>query len=186
VRYFKLGTLVGATTAGAANNNDVFPVAPFFVQSISFGRPVHPVSGTNWERVGVAPDIAAPRAQALPAAQAAALTRLMAAASPERKQDYAWALVAAQAAITPFKVDAAALGAYAGQYGARKVWLADTGLAYQREGREATTLTPLAPDLFALGNSPDQRVQFRRAAGRVVGFDIVTADGQRIPAERNP
>ncbi len=186
VRYFKFGTLVGSTTAGAANNDDVFPVAPFFLQSISFGRPVHPVSGTNWERVGVAPDIAAPRAQALPAAQVAALTRLMAAASPERKQEYAWALVAAEAAIKPFKADAAALGAYAGQYGVRKVWLADDGLAYQREGRDATTLTPLGPDLFALGNSSDQRVQFRRADGRVIGFDILTADGQRVPAERNP
>ena len=185
-RYFKLGTLVGTTTAGAANNNDVFPVAPYFVQSISFGRPVHPVSGTNWERVGVAPDIAAPRAQALAAAEIAALTKLMASAPPERKQEYAWALVAAQAAITPFKVDAAALGAYAGQYGVRKIWLADGGLAYQREGRDATTLTPLGADLFALGNSADQRLQFRRADGRVVGFDIITADGQRVPADRNP
>ncbi len=186
VRYFKLGTLVGTTTAGAANNNDVFPVAPYFVESISFGRPVHPVSGTNWERVGVAPDIAAPRPQALAAAEIAALTALSANASPEHKPQYDWALVAAQAQNKPYAVDAAHLGDYAGQYGIRKVTLADGALVYQREGRDPTTLTPLAPDLFALGNTPDQRVQFRRDGGKVVGFDITTADGQRIPADRNP
>jgi hypothetical protein len=185
-RYFKLGTLVGSTTAGAANNDDVFAVAPFFLESISIGRPVHPVSGTNWERVGVAPDIAAPRAQALAAAQVAALTGLMQTASPERKQDYAWALVSAQAEIKPYAIEASALGAYAGQYGVRKVWVDGAGLAYQREGRDPTTLTPLAPDLFALGNAADQRIQFRRTEGRVAGFDIVTADGQRVPADRNP
>ncbi|MEJ0040877.1 MAG: S41 family peptidase [Rhizomicrobium sp.] len=47
VRYFKLGTLVGSNTAGAANNDRVFPIAPFFVQSISTGRPEHPVMHGN-------------------------------------------------------------------------------------------------------------------------------------------
>ncbi|HXC56819.1 MAG TPA: S41 family peptidase [Rhizomicrobium sp.] len=185
-RYFKLGTLVGSTTAGAANNNDVFPIAPYFLQSISYGRPVHPVSGTNWERVGVAPDIVAPRPLALATAEVAALTGLMANAAPERRAQYAWALVAAQAQLTPLKLDAEALGAYAGQYGVRKIWLEDGVLAYRREGREATPLTPLAPDLFALAGNADQRVQFRRAGGRVVGFDLTTADGARIPVDRSP
>ncbi|GAA1459161.1 hypothetical protein GCM10009603_15860 [Nocardiopsis exhalans] len=36
------------------------------------GRPVHPVSGTNWEGTGVVPDLEAATGEAL----AAALTRL--------------------------------------------------------------------------------------------------------------
>lgn len=65
VQQFRLGTLIGATTAGAANNNRLAPIAPGFVVSVSNGRPVHPVSGANWESVGVAPDVAIEPAQAL-------------------------------------------------------------------------------------------------------------------------
>ena len=65
VQQFRLGTLIGATTAGAANNNRLAPIAPGFVISVSNGLPVHPLSGGNWEGVGVAPDVAVDPAQAL-------------------------------------------------------------------------------------------------------------------------
>lgn len=70
VQQFRLGTLVGQTTAGGANNNRLIPVAPGFMLSVSYGRPEHPVSGTNWEGVGVAPDVEVPGDQALDRAQA--------------------------------------------------------------------------------------------------------------------
>jgi C-terminal processing protease CtpA/Prc len=41
VQQFKLGTLIGTRTAGAANNNDFVPIAPGFMLSVSTGRPVH-------------------------------------------------------------------------------------------------------------------------------------------------
>jgi C-terminal processing protease CtpA/Prc len=47
VQQFKLGELIGATTAGAANNNDLLPIAPAFILSISSGRPEHAVSKTT-------------------------------------------------------------------------------------------------------------------------------------------
>ncbi len=65
VQQFRLGTLVGQTTAGGANNNRLIPVAPGFMLSVSYGRPEHPVSGTNWEGVGVAPDVEVSGDQAL-------------------------------------------------------------------------------------------------------------------------
>ena len=58
VQQFKLGDLVGAKTVGAANNNKFIPIAPGFMLSISYGRPVHAVSGSNWEGTGVAPSVA--------------------------------------------------------------------------------------------------------------------------------
>ena len=45
VQQFKLGELVGARTAGGANNNRLVPIAPGFILSVSVGRPVHAVSG---------------------------------------------------------------------------------------------------------------------------------------------
>ncbi|HEY0302665.1 MAG TPA: S41 family peptidase, partial [Rhizomicrobium sp.] len=186
VRYFKLGTLVGSNTVGAAFNDHGFPIAPFFVQSISVGRPDHPVTHGNWERTGLAPDVAAAPGQALAQAQILALTALRAKTTDAaRREDYDWALVAANAALRPLRLDAAALAAYAGKYGTRKIWIADGVLLYRREGREATVLTPLADDLFAMAATDAVRVRFRRDGARITGFDSITADGQAIPAARD-
>lgn len=82
VQQFKLGALIGQTTAGGAHNNRFVPIAPGFVLSVSYGRPMHPVSGGNWEAVGVKPDVEVPADQALERAQIMAREALAAAAKP--------------------------------------------------------------------------------------------------------
>lgn len=57
--------LVGEKTKGGANPNRFFPVGHGLELSLSVGRTVNPVSGTNWEGVGVQPDVATPANQAL-------------------------------------------------------------------------------------------------------------------------
>ncbi len=81
-------------------------------------------------------------------------------------------------------VPPAALDAYVGTYGIRRIWREGTTLMFQREQREPTMLTPMGPDLFALGNTTQIRVQFRRNGGRVVGFDQITKDGVLGSSER--
>lgn len=78
VQQFGLGTLIGQTTAGGANNNRFVPIGPGFMLSVSYGQPQHPRTGTNWEGVGVSPDIKTPADQALERAQALAREALAA------------------------------------------------------------------------------------------------------------
>jgi hypothetical protein len=58
----KTALVVGASTYGAANNNKKFPIAPEFVLSVSYNRPINPISRTNWKGTGVKPDIPVARA----------------------------------------------------------------------------------------------------------------------------
>ena len=51
-------TVVGERTAGAANSSRPVPVAHGFTLVVHFARVVSPVTGTNWEGVGVQPDVA--------------------------------------------------------------------------------------------------------------------------------
>jgi len=51
-------TLVGETTGGGANPGGEMPVNERFGIFIPTGRAINPVTGTNWEGVGVVPDIA--------------------------------------------------------------------------------------------------------------------------------
>jgi hypothetical protein len=66
----KRATIVGERTAGGANPNRYFPLGSGLAVSISIGKTVNPVTKSNWEGVGVEPDIAVPAGSALDAATA--------------------------------------------------------------------------------------------------------------------
>ncbi len=58
-------TIVGERTGGGAHPRIGLRLHPHLEASIPVGRSIHPVTGTNWEGVGVSPDIAVPADDAL-------------------------------------------------------------------------------------------------------------------------
>jgi hypothetical protein len=65
MQALKLATIVGETTGGGANPGGGMPLTPDFGMFMPGGRAESPVTGTNWEGVGVKPDVAVPAADAL-------------------------------------------------------------------------------------------------------------------------
>ena len=59
------GTLVGEKTAGGANPSTRHPIDAELNVMIPFGYPINPITGTNWEGVGVEPDVPCPADEAL-------------------------------------------------------------------------------------------------------------------------
>lgn len=82
--------LVGQKTAGAANPGGFVRVSRHLAIFIPNGRPVDPLTGTNWEGVGIAPDVETDLAQALEIAHRRVLEKLLSdpAADPEAAE--AW------------------------------------------------------------------------------------------------
>jgi hypothetical protein len=70
------GVVVGEVTGGGAHPCRSWSLSPQLELTIPIGRAINPVSGTNWEGVGVTPDVACPAADALERAHALALARL--------------------------------------------------------------------------------------------------------------
>jgi len=158
VQQFRLGTLIGATTAGAANNNELSPIAPGFMLSCSYGRPVHPVSKSNWEGVGVKPDVAIDPKAALDVAQSLALTELLKRtdAKAADRGDWAWALPMAEARLHPPVAVQARLRSLSGQYGKERVLWRDGALYYVRRSGATARLIPLTADgLFTVDGFDD-------------------------------
>ena len=184
IQQFKLGTLIGQTTAGAANNNQLFPVAPFFVASVSVGRPVHPVSHSNWEQTGVAPDVTLPPPSALDQAHAMALKQLLSRATPTQRPAYEWEIAGLDAKLNPARLSETELDAYVGVYGERKIWREGATLKFQRANRPVTELVPMGQDQFGFVNPSPVRLKFRRKDGQVIGFDQVTKDGIVASSDR--
>jgi hypothetical protein len=78
VKHLKRGTVVGEVTAGGANPGGLVYLNANFAAFIATGRAINPVTGTNWEGVGVEPDVKVPAEEALRTAHVDALTRLIA------------------------------------------------------------------------------------------------------------
>lgn len=175
VPYFlqqaKEAIVVGSTTYGAANNNKKFPVPPQFVLSVSYNRPVNPISHTNWEGTGVIPDIKVPGSEALDAAEMDALARLAAkpGVKPEQLAEYKWARDGITAHLHPVTVPRGKLQSYAGKYGTITLRLADDGLRLSRADRprweQDVLLTPMdANGLFAVQGTDTLRVRITPAS----------------------
>jgi hypothetical protein len=162
VQQFNLGELIGAATVGAANNNRLLPIAPNFMLSISFGRPLHAIGNSNWEGVGIAPTVEAPPAQALEIAHSRALKKLSEkeGVTPESLAEYAWASVAVEASLQPPTLTPAHLQSLAGSYGTTKVDFRDGALWLTRPNRPTVRLLPLtAEGLFAVERVDGLRVK---------------------------
>ena len=86
IKNLKRGTLVGEPTWGGANPGEIVRLGPHFAAFISNGRAINPVSHTNWEGVGVEPDVKTSADDAFKTAHVAALTKLIdKETDPERK-----------------------------------------------------------------------------------------------------
>jgi C-terminal processing protease CtpA/Prc len=77
LQAMKRATLVGETTAGAATPGGYRPLAHGFVAFIPMQIVANTITGTNWEGVGVIPDITAPSADALTRAHRLALEAIL-------------------------------------------------------------------------------------------------------------
>lgn len=87
VQTHKLGTIVGAVSAGGANPGGMYRLNGHFAAFIATGRAINPVTHTNWEGVGVQPDSATSAGEALRGAHLMALRRLRKdAGDPDRAQ----------------------------------------------------------------------------------------------------
>ena len=81
LKNLKRATIVGETTGGGAHPGGVRRINDHFGIWLPTGRAINPITGTNWEGVGVAPDIAVDATEALPAAHLDALKKVLAAAA---------------------------------------------------------------------------------------------------------
>ncbi len=73
LQALKRGTLIGAVTGGGANPGGMHRIDDHFAMFVPNQRARNPITKTNWEGVGVKPDIAVPRERALAIAYGMAL-----------------------------------------------------------------------------------------------------------------
>lgn len=173
--------VVGEASYGAANPGGQVGVGEGWSVFVSMATPINPKTRTNWEKVGVQPDIRAAADRALDAAHREALSAVL--ALDANDAEARWVLDALHAPLraTPATDD------LIGRYEELEVEQGDAGrLIIRRDRRLTQTLRALGPDCFVDEDQLELRVEFQRdAQGRVVALSQRRAGGQSTRFERS-
>lgn len=95
LKHLTRAVIVGETTRGGAHPGGVRGLTEHFGIWLPTGRAINPITGTNWEGVGIAPDIAVDSTDALRAAHLDALTKIRATATdPQHRSELDRAIAA--------------------------------------------------------------------------------------------
>jgi C-terminal processing protease CtpA/Prc len=73
----KRAVLIGETTRGGAHPTDSFPLSDTLEITVPTARSINPITGTNWEGVGVKPDVEVPAEEAFLLAYEKALDHII-------------------------------------------------------------------------------------------------------------
>ena len=180
LKNLKRATIVGETTGGGAHPTEGRAFANLGVDmSLPFGRAINPITGTNWERTGVEPDIKVEQAKALEVAYLMALKKLSEKTkNAEKKYRLDWAVTGLEARQNPVEVDEAVLKAYAGTYGPRTITFEDGKLHYQRVDRPKFVMIPMSEDLFRFEEIDYFRLKvLKDEKGDPIALEGLYADG---------
>lgn len=158
LQAFKRAVIVGQTTGGGANPTNIGPVSlghGFFV-SIPTGYIVNAITGTNWEGVGVKPNVEVPADQALTTAWSLAVKNPKTSATAQGTQAWLQAFSLAKLSGTPSLTSAQLVGQYApkpgGNPAAPVTILEKNGKLFAQmpyaAGTEDVALLPLSGDRY--------------------------------------
>lgn len=135
LKNLERATIIGETTGGGGHPVTGMTLADGFVARICRARAVNPITQSNWEGVGVEPDIALPQAEAFAKAHIHALeTLLEKSALDEEKRKRQWEVDNAQAMYHPVEIASDELQCFAGRYGGYVIQAENGNLEYTIRG----------------------------------------------------
>ncbi|RPI17941.1 MAG: hypothetical protein EHM58_07400 [Ignavibacteriae bacterium] len=187
LKYQNRAVIIGETTGGGANPNNFFAVTDKIVLSSAIGQSINPVSKTNWEGTGVAPDISSASSDALNLAKIEIYNKLAEKKDdPKVKAKYAWIIENIKFDMNPVTVNDNILQSYAGSYEDRTISYDNGKLFYQRKGRPKMQMTPISDDTFRFKDIEYFRIKFEKDAnGNVTELTGLYDDGHTDKSVRS-
>jgi hypothetical protein len=181
MQTLKRATLVGETTGGGAHPAIPFPIGQGFMAQIPFARPINPITLTNWEGVGVVPDIAIAASGALVKAQEIIYQYLLTKAKTEKeKRIIQWPINDLIAKTSPPKIILGELEKYTGTFTGGINFYVENGSILcknpERGGTDIFKLQPVTESVFLL----DENVQIefvKDSQGKCSSIKMLWIDG---------
>lgn len=161
MKHHKRAVIVGEKTAGGAHMVKRIPVGFGCVLRLPHAHPVHPVTNADWDGVGVLPDIAVSKEDALSTAHEDLISRLKhKAESDQVKHKYDWYLQRVKGLYHPAHIDVEKLQRCVGDYRGWQVQLKGERLYLASpSGLQVSEMIPINDNLFIADD--DYNAKFR-------------------------
>ena len=117
LKHTKRATVIGETTGGGAHDNKFIILNDNFEMSLPFARAINPVTKTNWEGIGVEPDVKVTSDRAQETAQVLAIRKMSEKEEdPKFKTYYLWMYEMYESRLNPVTIRMDVLKSYVGTY----------------------------------------------------------------------
>lgn len=161
LQSLKRATIVGETTRGGAHTVTYRNLSSGFVADIPFGRATSPITKTNWEKIGVIPDIKVSEDNALETAELHFFDQaFLSVKDTIQKKSLQWQLDLLKSVNHPLQLDSAAMMKFVGFYGPYSILFKNGDLYYQKLGKAKFQLFPLTNSIMKVRGNDTFRISF--------------------------
>lgn len=186
LKHLKRATIIGQTTGGGAHAADFKLINDFFDMSIPMARAINPITKTNWEGLGVKPDVEIEMKKAKDYAHAELIKTAMKQENDEiLLARYKWKFEELESNLNEFSYEEVSLDKYVGSFeGDRMIYIENGILKYQKGEGKIATLTPLNKTSFKSDTFSDIRISFDFDDDTLMGLKFYLELGQFYLAKK--
>lgn len=180
-------TIVGEVTRGGAHTVKYRNLSSGFIGDIPFGVARNPITQTNWEKIGITPDVMVNENKALETAEIQIFEKAkLKSQSEEETRRLQWEFDLIQSINHPYEMDSLAFRKHCGDYGPYAIYYSKGNLCYQKVGKAVFTLLPLNETTMKVKGNDSFRIEFvMNNSGVCVSIITHYDDGRKEVALRS-
>lgn len=180
-------TIVGEVTRGGAHTVKYRNLTSGFIGDIPFGVARNPITKTNWEKIGITPDVMVNENKALETAEIQIFEKAkLKTKSEEERRKLNWEFDLIQSNNHPYEMDSLAFRKHCGDYGPYTIYYSKGNLCYQKTGKAVFTLLPLNETTMKVKGNDSFRIEFvMNQSGVCVSIITHYDDGRKEVALRS-
>ena len=171
LQVLKRAVIVGETTGGGAHPVSPIAISKGFVAFVPYARAINPITKTNWEGIGIIPDIKISSANALDEALLKIYEHLaMTSQDKNEKAAIVWQRNLLSSRLEPVNPDTAMLKAYTGSFEDVLVTFENRELYFATKSGHKSKLIPLTQTTMKRldGDEDDIQIEFLKDANNIV------------------
>jgi hypothetical protein len=172
-------TLIGETTGGGAHTVDAVDLGNGFTALVPFARAINPITNTNWEAVGVKPDIEINADMSLDAAVLSYYDfQINSLKDSNAIKSIKWSRDMLNAKLHPYPVDSITLKTYVGNFADRIISLENGILCFTGRDGKKSKMIAITKTIFKIETLDNFKLEFLpNAAGKVNEVNFIFEDG---------
>ncbi len=186
MQTLQIATIIGETTGGGAHAVGPIDISNSFIGLIPYSRAINPITKTNWETVGVKPDVQINADSSLDAAVLSYYDfRIKTLKDSNSIKTIKWSRDMLNAKLHPFSMDTLTLKTYVGNFADRIVSFENSMLYFTGRDGKKSKLIALTKTVFKIENIDNFKMDFLTSPIKKVNeLEFIFQDGFRTTYKR--